>query len=137
MKGDPVIACLKVCAVSSLLSAPFALLCLFMRTPTSFFVAAALCELALFLSVAPTNAAVMASVPAWTRASAMAFSIFAIHMLGDLISPPLMGAIADAAGGGGHGVRVGMYLTPAAFAISAVVWCIGALAKPAPAESTT
>jgi MFS family permease len=134
MKGDRVIACLKVCAVSSVLAAPFAALCLVMRTPVSFFVAAALCELFLFLSVAPINAAVMGSVPAWVRASAMAVSIFAIHLLGDLISPPLIGAIADAGGGGGDGIRLGMYLTPAAFAVSAVVWIAGARARPEPVE---
>ena len=134
MKGDRVIACLKICALSSALSAPFAALCLVMRTPAAFFVAAALCELSLFLSVAPTNAAIMATVPVWVRASAMAVSIFAIHLLGDLISPPLIGAIADAAGGGGDGLRLGLYLTPAAFAVSAVVWLIGARAKPEPVE---
>jgi MFS transporter, Spinster family, sphingosine-1-phosphate transporter len=136
MKGDRVIACLKICALSSVLSAPFAALCLVMRTPASFFAAAALCELSLFLSVAPTNTAIMTSVPVWARASAMAVSIFAIHLLGDLISPPLIGAIADAAGGGGEGIRLGMYLTPAAFAVSAVVWIVGARARPQPAEET-
>ena len=134
MKGDRVIVCLKICAISSVLSAPFAALCLWMRTPETFFVAAALCELSLFLSVAPTNAAIMMSVPVWARASAMAVSIFAIHLLGDLISPPLIGAIADRSGGGGDGIRLGMYLTPAAFALSAVVWVAGARAKPEPAE---
>lgn len=134
MRGDRVIVCIRICAISSVLATPFAALCLMMRAPASFFVVAALCELSLFLSVAPINAAVMGSVPAWVRASAMAVSIFAIHLLGDLISPPLIGAIADAAGGGGDGIRLGMYLTPAAFAVSAVVWIVGARSKPAPVE---
>lgn len=133
MKGDRVLACLKICAISSALSAPFAALCLVMRTPSSFFVAAALCELSLFLSVAPTNSAIMVSVPVWVRASAMAVSIFAIHLLGDLISPPLIGMIADARGGGGDGIRLGLYLTPVAFAVSAIVWFVGASSKPEPA----
>lgn len=128
--GDRLVAALKICAASSLLSAPFALACLFMPTPAWFFVAAALCEMALFLSVAPTNVAVMSSVPVEVRATAVAVSIFMIHLLGDLISPPLIGAISDATGGGAGGLRIGMYLMPAAFAASAIVWGRGARARP-------
>ncbi len=41
------------------------------------------------------NVAILRSVPAGLRASAMALSIFAIHLLGDLWSPPLIGVVAD------------------------------------------
>lgn len=133
MKGDRVIACLKICAISSALATPFAAACLFMPTPVLFFAAMALCELALFLSVSPTNAAIMLSVPVMVRANAMAVSIFAIHLLGDLVSPPLIGTISDRRGAGASGLQLGMYLLPAALAISAIVWARGARAK-APAS---
>jgi MFS family permease len=125
MKGDRIVVCLKICALSSVLATPFAALCLFMPTPVSFFAMMAMCELCLFLSVSPTNAAVMLSVPAYVRASAMAVSIFAIHLLGDLISPPLIGAISDRSGGGARGLQLGMYMLPAALAVSAVLWSRG------------
>ena len=136
MKGDRVVACIKICAISSVLATPFAAACLFMPTPPLFFVVMGLCELFLFLSVSPTNAAIMLSVPVAVRASAMAVSIFAIHLLGDLISPPLIGRISDRAGAGADGLQMGMYLLPAALAVSAVVWSRGARALPtAPAPT--
>lgn len=132
MKGDRVIVSLRICAVSGLLTAPFAAMCLFMPTPALFFVAAALCELSLFLSVAPTNVAVMLSVPMHVRASAVAVSIFMIHLLGDLISPPLIGEISTRAGSDARALRLGMYLLPIAFAASALVWGYAARRRPEP-----
>ncbi|MBK8252118.1 MAG: MFS transporter [Polyangiaceae bacterium] len=137
MKGDRVIVSLKICAVSGALTAPFAAACLFMPSPTLFFVFAALCELSLFLSVAPVNVAVMLSAPARLRASALAISIFMIHLLGDLISPPLIGEISKAAGGDAHALRLGMYLLPITFALSAIIWARGARIKHAVTEEPT
>lgn len=138
MKGDRVIVCIKVCAISSVLATPFAAACLFMPTPTLFFVVMGLCELSLFLSVSPTNAAIMLSVPPVIRASAMAVSIFAIHLLGDLVSPPLIGTISDRSGGGASGLQIGMYMLPAALAVSALVWGAGARSRPsAPTADAT
>jgi len=137
MKGDRVVACLKICAISSVLATPFAAACLFMPTPTLFFVAMALCELSLFLSVSPTNAAIMLSVPVMVRANAMAVSIFAIHLFGDLVSPPLIGTISDHSGAGASGLQLGMYLLPAALAVSAIVWGRGLRARPATAPAAT
>ena len=125
MKGDRVVVCIKICAISSVLATPFAAACLFMPSPSLFFIVMGLCELSLFLSVSPTNAAIMLSVPPAVRASAMAVSIFAIHLLGDLISPPLIGAISDRSGAGASGLQMGMYLLPAALAVSAIVWGVG------------
>ncbi len=133
MKGDRVVNCIKICAISSVLATPFAAACLFMPTPPLFFVVMGLCELFLFLSVSPTNAAIMLSVPVAVRANAMAVSIFAIHLLGDLVSPPLIGRISDRGGGGASGLQMGMYLLPAALAVSAIVWSRGARARPASA----
>ena len=78
--------------------------------------------------MAPTNAVVMRTVPMHLRAQAMAASIFAIHLMGDLLSPPLIGSVADALhdsrlpGSGGRGLQFGMYLLPLAMVISAGFW---------------
>ena len=53
------------------------------------------CILALFLGTSPINAVILRSVPTELRASAMASAIFAIHVLGDLWSPPFVGVLAD------------------------------------------
>lgn len=49
----------------------------------------------LLLNTSPLNAAVINSVGAHIRATALAINIFMIHLLGDVPSPTLMGYIAD------------------------------------------
>jgi MFS family permease len=87
--------CLQVCAVASGLGAVFALVSLLLPSAVGFFVAASLAELALFVATSPVNVVILGAVAPELRASAMAVSIFAIHAFGDLISPPLVGAISD------------------------------------------
>lgn len=124
-------ACLRVCAYSSAIAAPLALAAFFMSSVLGFFVALGACQLAIFVSMSPTNAALLSTVPSWLRATAMAASIFMIHLLGDLISPPLIGAVSDRFGdsaarcSGGAGLQLGMYLLPAALAVSALFWWRG------------
>ncbi len=108
---------LRVCGISGLIAAPFALGCVLSTTPTMFFGLILICESFLFLSASPINAALLQSVPPALRASAMAMSIFAIHLLGDLWSPPLVGVIAD------HStIQAGMLLLPFAILLSGIVW---------------
>lgn len=49
----------------------------------------------LLLNTAPLNAAVLNSVGAHIRATAIAVNIFIIHLLGDVPSPTMMGWVAD------------------------------------------
>ena len=108
---------LRVCAIASALGAPFAAACFVSPTSTSFFALIFVAIVALFLTTSPINAALLSSVPAGVRGSAMALSIFAIHLFGDLWSPPLVGLIADHAP-----MQFAMLLLPAAIALSALAW---------------
>ncbi|MGI5865189.1 MAG: spinster family MFS transporter [Myxococcales bacterium] len=47
------------------------------------------------LNTGPLNTAIINSVPARIRASAMATTIFVIHLFGDAISPTLVGMVSD------------------------------------------
>ncbi len=107
----------RLCALTGLLAAPLALATVLAPGPTMFFACIFACELVIFVSTSPINAAILQSVDVAARASAMALSIFAIHLLGDLWSPPLVGAIADASS-----MRLGMLLLPVAILVSGVVW---------------
>jgi MFS transporter, Spinster family, sphingosine-1-phosphate transporter len=49
----------------------------------------------LLLNTSPLNAAVLNSVGAHIRATAIAVNIFIIHILGDVPSPTMMGWVAD------------------------------------------
>lgn len=110
-------ASLRVCAWSAGLGAPLALAAILAPTGTAFYALVFPCEIALFLSSGPVNAAVLRSVPVGLRASAMALSIFAIHALGDLWSPPLIGLVADHAP-----MAWAMLAGPAVFALAAFFW---------------
>jgi MFS family permease len=127
-------ASLEVCALSALIGAPFAAAALLAPKAGSFFVFAFLSEAGLFLSGGPINVAVLKSVPPHLRAIAMSMTIFAIHALGDIFSPMLIGLVWDHA----PGVWAMMFI-PVAFTVGSVIWFAGArsarLAKPASGAS--
>jgi ABC-type spermidine/putrescine transport system permease subunit I len=49
----------------------------------------------LFLGTGPVNTLIVETVPVSLRASAMAMSIFMIHLFGDFWSPELVGHLSD------------------------------------------
>jgi MFS family permease len=108
---------LRMCAVTSLVAAPLAAAAFLAPSPQVFFVCSFLCELALFASTSPVNGALLRTAPLALRASAMALSIFCIHMFGDLWSPPLLGFLQDR-----FPSSVAMMLIPVAIAVSAALW---------------
>jgi MFS family permease len=72
-------------------------------------------EFLLFLSTGPINVVIVSAVHVSTRAMAMAVSIFTIHALGDAISPPLIGKIADLTGLGRAVMVVPVAITASGF----------------------
>jgi MFS transporter, Spinster family, sphingosine-1-phosphate transporter len=118
-------------ALTTLAAAPVALLALTSPAPLIYYPAIVVAELLLFMSTGPVNAAIANMVSAYERASAMALSIFAIHLLGDVPSPPLIGHLAVT----GSLARAVM-IVPVALAIGGVIWLLCAradsrLARPA------
>ena len=83
-----------VSAASMALGVPFMIAALFMRGPVMI-PAIALAAFFLLLNTSPLNAAVINSVGAHIRATALAVNIFVFHLLGDVPSPTLMGYVAD------------------------------------------
>jgi len=108
---------LRLCAIGSAVGAPLAAACFLSPGAFAFFAFVFAAILVLFLSTSPINAVVLQAVPTGLRASAMALSIFAIHVLGDLWSPPLVGFLAD------HlPIQLAMMTLPLAIGVSALVW---------------
>ena len=83
-----------VSAASMLLGMPVMVVALFVKGP-SMIPAIAVAAFFLLLNTAPLNAAVINSVGAHIRATALAVNIFIIHILGDVPSPAMMGWVAD------------------------------------------
>jgi len=83
-----------ISASSMLLGVPVMIVALFARGPLMMPAIAGAAFL-LLLNTAPLNAAVINSVGAHIRATALAVNIFIIHSLGDMPSPTMMGWVAD------------------------------------------
>lgn len=92
--------------IGLLLAAP----CMFMaaRLPTAgaMFAAVAVAQFLIFLNSGPINAAIVNCVPPTFRAFAMGLNVLCIHLLGDAISPPLIGWVADAAKSVGFAIEL-------------------------------
>ena len=73
----------------------------------------------IFLPTGPLNTLILETVPVGLRACAMAASIFAIHLLGDLWSPTLVGFLSDRFGS----LReAALWTLPAGTALCALLW---------------
>jgi MFS transporter, Spinster family, sphingosine-1-phosphate transporter len=78
-----------------------------------------------FLPIGPINTLLIESVPITLRASAIAASIFVIHLFGDFWSPVLVGGLADwwnQPDRPGAGLQYAMVVLPAAFGLAALFW---------------
>jgi MFS family permease len=78
-------------------------------------------ELLLFASTGPINSAIVNVVAPTERATAVALSILAIHLFGDVPSPPLIGAISDRSS-----LATAFLILPVAIAAAGVIWLIAA-----------
>jgi hypothetical protein len=76
----------------------------------------------LFLSMGPVNTLILETAPAQLRASAMAVSIFMIHLFGDLWSPKIVGVIAKESS-----LARGVLILPIALVPAALLWILLAL----------
>jgi acyl-[acyl-carrier-protein]-phospholipid O-acyltransferase/long-chain-fatty-acid--[acyl-carrier-protein] ligase len=77
----------------------------------------------LFLSTGPVNTLILETVPINLRASAMALSIFMIHLFGDMWSPEIVGRLADA----WHDLNKAVMVLPLALLAAGALWLILAL----------
>lgn len=108
---------LKLSALSMLLAVPVYLLVLSTSSFTLFCVFVFLLEFLLFLSTSPVNAQIVNCVPPSIRATANAMGIFFIHLLGDAISPSLVGLISDHSN-----LYLGMHIFTFAILVSGLIW---------------
>jgi predicted MFS family arabinose efflux permease len=87
------------------------------RDTTVFIVLLTVGELFIFANTGPVNALIVNTVRPGVRATASATSILLIHLLGDAISPALLGAIADSSS-----LERAMLVIPAVFVLAGVFW---------------
>jgi MFS family permease len=77
----------------------------------------------IFLCTGPVNTLILETVPLNMRASAMALSIFCIHLFGDLWSSEIVGHLSDYTGS----LQKAVMILPAALGVAAILWVALAL----------
>ena len=114
-------AYLWLSGVVTLVAAPLTLVALTAATPAVYWTAIVAAELCLFASTGPINSTIVNVVDPRIRATAVAASIFTIHVLGDVPSPSLVGLISDA-----RTLGEAMLIIPAAVLAGGVIWTYAA-----------
>jgi MFS family permease len=117
-------AYLWLSALATLAAAPCVWMALTTPSRTLYAVWMVAAQLCLFLSTGPINAAIVNLVVATERATAIALGVFAIHLLGDVLSPFIIGAISDASS-----LAQAVQIVPIAVLIGGCVWVWAALAQ--------
>jgi len=115
----------------TLLAVPLVWLALAAGEPSVFYPALIAAELLLFMSTGPINTAIVNLVSPMNRAAAVALSIFAIHLLGDVPSPYIIGKLSDLSSLGSA-----VMIVPGAVAVGAVLWLVAARAGAVSAART-
>lgn len=111
--------------IAMLVAVPFMVLAVYVAGPLMFpciFVAVFL----LLIGTGPTNAALVNSVSAGIRSTALAVNVFVIHLLGDAFSPTLMGKVSDKTGS----LQIAFWTAFVAAAISGIILIYGARFAP-------
>ena len=114
-------AYLWVSGVATLAAAPLTLAALAAPAPPVYWTAIVVAQLLLFASTGPVNSTIVNVVSPHVRATAVALSIFTIHILGDVPSPSLVGAISDA-----RSLGEAMLIIPVAVLVGGIIWSYAA-----------
>ncbi len=101
----------------TVIAIPITFACFFTTDKITFYILLALSEFLLFGTQPTVAVVIVESVRPEIRSLALAFSVFAIHLMGDLISPPLVGVLSDH-----FGLNLGILILPLALIPSAVFY---------------
>ena len=107
-----------VLGVSTLLAVPCAAWAFLGGTKTALQVGLGAAIFLCFLGTGPVNTLILETVPVNLRASAMAMSIFMIHLFGDFYSPEIVGHVSDRLGS----LRLAVLVLPAVLLVGGVLW---------------
>lgn len=104
-----------------LAAAPIMTYGLLERDMTTAYILWSLAMFLLFINTSPVNTITISCLPAPLRATGMAMNIFLIHILGDAISPELVGHRSMAAGSSGEALADALMISIPALVVSGLV----------------
>ncbi len=112
---------LWVSGIATLAAAPLTLLGLTSRDKTVYLTAIVIAEVLIFMCTGPINSAIVNAVSPLERATAVGLSVFVMHLLGDIPSPPLIGILSDASS-----LDRGILVVPGAILLAGIIWSYAA-----------
>jgi len=130
-----------VAGTATLLAAPCLLAALVLPDPRALFAALLAAEVLIFASQAPVNTAIVGAVATEIRATAISGSVLVQHLLGDAISPTVIGWTSDLVRGAAErsgaapaeaakrGLEAGVLVVPAFLLIGGLLWGLPAFVR--------
>ncbi|HEX8616563.1 MAG TPA: MFS transporter [Thermoanaerobaculia bacterium] len=119
---------LWVSGVATLVAAPLTFVGLTSRDKATYLTAIVIAEVLIFMCTGPINSAIVNVVSPLERATAVGLSVLVMHFLGDIPSPPLIGAISDSSS-----LDRGILVVPVAILLAGLIWSYAAwTARPEP-----
>lgn len=112
---------LWVSGVATLIAAPLTFIGLWSHAKPVYLAAIVAAEVLIFMCTGPINSAIVNLVSPLERATAVGLSVFAMHFLGDIPSPPLIGMLSDASS-----LERAVLVVPVAVLLSGVIWSYAA-----------
>ncbi|WP_437762650.1 MFS transporter [Sorangium sp. So ce281] len=111
---------LALSALSTVAAALFAMLTIVLENRLAILTCMFFAQLFMWFYNAPINAVLINLVDGHSRARAFALAVLVTHMLGDALSPPIAGYIADLTGS----VGLALTLTPVGLLVAALLWAV-------------
>ena len=112
---------LWVSGIATIVAAPLTLLGLMHPDKSVYLTAIVIAEVLIFMCTGPVNSAIVNAVSPLERSTAVGLSVFVMHFLGDIPSPPLIGLISDASS-----LARGILIVPGAILVAGLVWSYAA-----------
>jgi len=112
---------LWVSGVATLFAAPLTLVGLMATDKPVYLSAIIAAEVLIFMCTGPVNSAILNAVSPMERATAVGLSVFVMHFLGDIPSPPIIGTLSDR-----YSLEKGVLVVPVAIAIAGLIWSYAA-----------
>ena len=112
---------LWVSGIATFLAAPATYVCLTNPHRNVYLPAIVVAEVLVFMCTGPVNSAIVNAVAPTKRATAVGLSVFIMHILGDIPSPPLIGALSDATS-----LERAFLIVPVAILIAGIIWTVAA-----------
>jgi len=108
---------LWVSGIATLLAAPVTYVAVSNPHRSIYLPAIAIAEVLIFMCTGPVNSALINFVKPVERATALGLSVLVMHLVGDIPSPPLIGAVSDRTS-----LERAFVLVPLAIMIAGMIW---------------